>query len=203
MSAHSYHSDLILIYIHSHTSPACSPRGTGPADTPACVPQLSFSLSVPLWLGTQRDSILTPSHPCATTPGEGVALGSCPLTRTALFREPMPWRLHVDARALSSTSPSGSNSFWPRNSGCSYSIQLWTQKPRGHRAGGSAQRLPKGSSPSSPQGHSRALFPGHSPTYQPRITLMEATEAQAEASATSSQTSLPLPWQPGSEKRIT
>lgn len=115
----------------------------------------------------------------------------------------MPWRLHVGARALSSTSPSGSNSFWPWNSGCSYSIQLWTQKPRGHRAGGCAQRLPKGSPPSSPQGHSQGPLPWALPTYQPRITLMEATEAQAEASAMSPQTSLPLPWQPGSEKRIT
>lgn len=31
---------------------------------------------------------------------------------------------------------------------------------------------------------------------------MEATRAQPEASSASSQTSLRLPWQPGSEKRI-
>lgn len=39
-------------------------------------------------------------------------------------------------------------------------------------------------------------------THQPRTTLTEATRAQPEASATSCQTSLLLPWQPGSEKRI-
>lgn len=39
-------------------------------------------------------------------------------------------------------------------------------------------------------------------THQPRTTRMEATRAQLEASAVSPQTSLLLPWQPGSEKRI-
>lgn len=39
-------------------------------------------------------------------------------------------------------------------------------------------------------------------THQPRTTLTEATWAHPEVSAMSSQTSLRLPWQPGSEKRI-
>lgn len=118
----------------------------------------------------------------------------------------MPEVLHVDTRALSSTSPSGRTSFWPWNSGCSYRIQLWAQRAKGHRVGGCTQSLVgllQASPPSSPPGSQPGPPPPWAPTYQPRTTLTEATGAQPEASAVSPQTSLLLPWQPGSEKRVT
>lgn len=77
----------------------------------------------------------------------------------------MPGVLQVDTRALSSTSPSGRTSFWPWNSGCSYRIQLWAQRAKGHRVGGCTQSLVgllQASPPSSPPGSQPGPpLPGH------------------------------------------
>lgn len=117
-------------------------------------------------------------------------------------------RLHAVPEALSSTSPSGRTSFWPWNSGSSYSTQLWAQRTSvtGWERGflpGWPEHFSLHLLPPLPQVHGQALAPQALGTHQPRSTRMEAAWAQPEASAVSSQTSLLLPWQPGSEKRTT
>lgn len=123
--------------------------------------------------------------------------------------------LHAGDRAPSSISPSGRTSFRPRNSGSSYSTQLWAQRPRVsggetmYPQGGVAERgfcqvgLGTSHCPGIPQVHKQPPSPALAVcAHQPRTTLTEAMLAQPEVSATSCQTSLLLPWQPGSEKRI-
>lgn len=57
--------------------------------------------------------------------------------------------------------------------------------------------------PHVPRVHKQALpTPPTLHTHQPRTTLTEVTWSQLEVSTVSSQTSLLLPWQPASEKRI-
>lgn len=72
---------------------------------------------------------LLPHGPGPRGTGQHLAPHPSPLTRTTLLREPMPWTLHAGPAALSSTSPSGRTNFRPRNSGSSYSTQLWHRDP--------------------------------------------------------------------------